>query len=153
MIEIEVNIIKKEIGRRFKLFREAIEKTQAQLAKELKVYQSTITNIEVGKTFPGIKYLHYLFRKYGLNPSWILCDSGEMFGGVKKDHVQALLPALYSMQVNDPRFEKYIELLDLMQIPLIEHIMMGKLVELKAFAKEEIEAFKKVEKQENSMKS
>ncbi len=138
--------IKKEIGKRFKRFREAIDKTQTQLAMELNVYQSTITNIEVGKTFPSIKYLHYFYLTYGLNTNWLLSNRGDIF--VEPEERTALSASLLQCHVpkNDPRYQKYAELLDLMQVPEIEQIILAKLVEMKVLAKEEINEFREKEK-------
>ena len=54
--EIKSAALRKEIGLRFKEFREAIKKSQKKLADELEVCQSTITYIETGKCFPGIRF-------------------------------------------------------------------------------------------------
>lgn len=136
------SIIKKEIGRRLKWFREAIGKTQTQLAEELHVYQSTITNMEVGKTFPSIKYLHYFHHTYGLNTNWLLSNKGDVF--VSEEEHTSLAASLLECHVpkDDARFEKYAELLDLMQVSEVEQIILAKLVELKVFAREEINQFR-----------
>ena len=46
---------------------------------------------------------------------------------------------------DDPMYEKYVEMLNLMRNPLIEQVMIGKLLELKILAKEEIAIFKQKE--------
>jgi transcriptional regulator with XRE-family HTH domain len=119
--------IKKQIGQRFKKFRETIGKTQFQLASEFKVYQSTITNIEVGKTFPGIKYLHQLGKTYRLNADWVVNDRGEMF-----DNPSPVPTAI---------FKKYIELLNLLQVPVVEQLILARLAEIKVIARDDIEHF------------
>ena len=119
--------IKKQIGQRFKKFRETIDKTQVQLAGEFNVYQSTITNIEVGKTFPGIKYLHFLGENYGLNADWIVNNRGEMF-----DESPPFPTAL---------IEKYTKLLNLMKVPVVEQLILARLEEVKVIAREEIKRF------------
>jgi DNA-binding XRE family transcriptional regulator len=133
--------IKKEIGQRFKRFREAICKTQTQLAKELNVYQSTITNIEVGKTFPSIKYLHRFFHTYRLNTNWLLGNKGDIFITIEEQEarVVSLLPC--HVPKAEPKYEKYNELIKMMKVPAIEQIILAKLVELKVLAKEEIKEF------------
>ncbi|UCH96259.1 MAG: helix-turn-helix transcriptional regulator [Candidatus Aminicenantes bacterium] len=142
--------IKKEIGRRFKRFREAIGKTQTQLAKELNVYQSTITNIEVGKTFPGIKYLHYFHHTYGLNTNWLLSNKGEIF--VSEEARTSSAASLLECHVpkNNPLYEKYAELIALMKVPMVEQIILAKLVELKVVGKEEIKEFWEKENLQNA---
>lgn len=143
--------LKKEIGKRFKRFRAEIKKTQADLAEELGVYQSTITNIEVGKTFPGIKYLHYFQDKYRLNANWLLSNMGEMFVADEENSAKPAASVLgCHVQEEDPRFNRYLELVDLMQVPVIEQIILAKLTELKVFAKEEIDEFRSNEPQQLS---
>ena len=71
--------LKKKIGDRFKKFRKAIDKPQHHLAEELDVFQSTITNFELGKTFPNSGYLFHFFEKYGLNIHWLFTGEGFMF--------------------------------------------------------------------------
>jgi transcriptional regulator with XRE-family HTH domain len=123
--------IKKQIGQRFKKFREAIDKTQVQLAGEFKVYQSTITNIEIGKTFPGIKYLYQLGKSYRLNADWIVNDRGEMFDDAPP--------------ISMARIQKYSNLLNLMQIPVVEQLILARLEEVKVIAREEIKSFQALE--------
>jgi transcriptional regulator with XRE-family HTH domain len=137
--------IKKEIGKRFKQFREAMGNTQAQLARELGVYQSTITNIEVGKTFPGLKYLHHFQKSYLLNVNWLLNGVGEMFG-VEQARPPAVSLIPCHIPEKDPRFAKYAELIDLMQVPVVEQVVLAKLIEIKVIAREEIEKFLKLRK-------
>ena len=137
--------IKKEIGHRFKRFRKAIGKTQMQLARELKVYQSTITNIEVGKTFPGLKYLHYFHDKYRLNTNWLLSDRGDMFESEEVRTSTAVSLLNCHIRKKDDMYKKYSELIDLMKVPVIEQVILAKLVELKVLAKEEIDHIRKKE--------
>ncbi|UCH96429.1 MAG: helix-turn-helix transcriptional regulator [Candidatus Aminicenantes bacterium] len=122
--------IKKQVGKRFRQFREAIGKTQVQLGQEFKVYQSTITNIEVGKTFPSIKYLHHLGKAYRLNADWVVNNRGEMF-------LSPALDLIYTVLI-----EKYSELLDLMQVPVVEQLILARLEEIKVIAREDIEGFR-----------
>lgn len=116
--------IKEQIGQRFKKFRETIGKTQVQLAQEFNVYQSTITNIEVGKTFPGIKYLHQMGEAYRLNADWIVNGRGGMFDE--------------SPPFPKNLIEKYSNLLRLMEIPVVEQLILARLEEVKVIAREEI---------------
>jgi DNA-binding XRE family transcriptional regulator len=124
--------IKEQIGQRFRKFRETIDKTQVQLAGEFNVYQSTITNIEVGKTFPNIKYLHQLGNSYRLNADWIVNGRGEMF-----DNSPPFPTALV---------EKYSNLLNLVQVPVVEQLIMARLEEVKVIAREEIKRFQALKK-------
>ena len=119
--------LKNQIGQRFKRFRDTIGKTQLQLAGEFKVYQSTITNIEMGKTFPSIKYLHQLGKTHRLNADWIVNDRGEMF-----DDSPPFPTAL---------IERYSNLIKLMQVPVVEQLILARLEEVKVIAREDIERF------------
>jgi transcriptional regulator with XRE-family HTH domain len=133
---------KKEIGLRFKEFRQVIKKNQYELAEELKGGQSTITNIETGKIFPGIPFQNYLHRQYHLNLHWLLTGEGEMIIFPAGNSKYADLPLLFwHISEDEPRFERYVELISLMRIPFIEEIILGKLAELKVIAKEEINSF------------
>ena len=145
------SIIKKDIGRRLKWFREAIGKTQTQIAAELQVYQSTITNMEIGKTFPSIKYLHYFYHTYGLNTNWLLSNLGDMF--VAEEEHTSLAASLLECHVpkKDARYAKYAELIDLMQVSEVEQIILAKLVELKVFAREEINQFRESRKEKRKV--
>jgi transcriptional regulator with XRE-family HTH domain len=140
------NQIKKEVGRRFKRFRESIGKTQTQLANELGVYQSTITNIEVGKTFPNIKYLTYFHKKYRLNTNWLFSDKGDIFIAEEDPATSAASLLNYHLQRSQTTYERYTELMELMQIPVVEQVLLAKLMEIKVIAKEEIEEFRQKEK-------
>ncbi|MCP4146211.1 MAG: helix-turn-helix transcriptional regulator [bacterium] len=120
---IKGNLAKKEVGRRFRRFRESIEKAQYELAEELGISQSTIANIERGKAFPNINYLHNFYHKYNLNINWLITGEGEM------------------LTVLSPVNAKYFELFNLMQIPSIEHVILAKLIELKALLREEVRDF------------
>lgn len=114
---------KESIGSRFRRFRESIGKAQHELGAELNISQSTVANIERGKAFPNITYLNYFYKTYQLNINWLLTNEGEMF---------------HKSKITD---ERYLELIDLMQVPPVEQLIFSKLVELKALLKNEIKTF------------
>ncbi|MCP4220683.1 MAG: helix-turn-helix transcriptional regulator [bacterium] len=118
---------KEDIGRRFRKFREYVGRAQHEMATDLGVSQSTIANIERGKAFPNINYLHYFYGEYNLNVNWLLTAEGEMVSTV-----EGVSP-------------KYSELLELMRIPVIEQVILARLVELKALLKDEIKTFQEQE--------
>ena len=111
------------------------------LAAELKVHQSTITNIEHGTTFPKINYLQYFYEKYGLNINWLVTGEGEMYmrGHPKSGGAARIMYP--HVQYGDPRFDQYDELTLLMQIPAIEQVMLAKLMEAKTLFKDEVKTF------------
>ncbi len=133
------NSLKKEIGERFRKFRESIGKAQHELASELDIYQSTITNIERGKTFPNIKYLEYFYHKYNLNINWLITSEGEMT--VTRYRTFPNAPVLMDRRFSekDARYEQYMGLFNFMQVPEVEQVMLARLTELKAIFKHEIE--------------
>jgi transcriptional regulator with XRE-family HTH domain len=134
--------LKKEIGRRFKVFRKFIKKSQYELAKGLNVLQAAIANIEIGNIFPGIPGQNYLNIQYHLNLNWLLTGEGEMIISPEKKSKHFDLTQLFScIDENDPRFEKYVELKSLLRIPVIEEIIFAKLAEIKVIAEEEFKSF------------
>jgi transcriptional regulator with XRE-family HTH domain len=112
--------VRKKVGFRFMLFRKAIGKTVRELSSELNVTESTITDIENGTAYPEIEYLHYFHEKYGLNINWLLTKTGRMF--VKKS----------PSETKDPRYEKYVELIELMRVPAVEQAIEAALTEIRA---------------------
>ncbi len=127
-----------EMGIRFLLFRKALKKNRAQLASELGSHQEEIAAIERGKVFPKINYLHYLNREYGLNINWMVCEAEDMF---IKDHPQDVDPNYLvkpSIPMDDPlERKKYLEFIQLMQIPVIEEAILAKLKEIKELLQED----------------
>ncbi len=141
MSQQNTSTIKKDVGARFCEFRKAISKTQTQLSEELGIYQSTIASFEMGKTFPNFKYLHYFHEKYGLNINWLISGNGDKFVERYRYRIETKAPYLKD---SDPQYylsslEKYSELLCLMEIPIIEQVILAKLLELKTFLKDEVQ--------------
>jgi transcriptional regulator with XRE-family HTH domain len=134
--------LKAEVGKRFKEFRVAKKKPQHVLASELKVHQSTITNIEHGTTFPKINYLQYFYERYGLNINWLVTGEGDMYMAGHPKAVGVSRIMYPEVQYGDPRYEQYEELADLMQIPAIEQVIMAKLVEAKILFKDEVKQYR-----------
>jgi transcriptional regulator with XRE-family HTH domain len=130
--------IKQEIGKRFRRFRETIRKAQHELASELDIYQSTITNIERGKTFPNIKYLQHFYHKYDLNVNWLLTNQGDMIIYHYRTNPNALSVMDCHLAYNDPKYELYADLLNYMQVPEVEQLILARLTEAKALFKEQI---------------
>ena len=128
--------LKRKIGHRFKRFRHKIKKSQKQLAEELQLNQSTITNIEVGKTFPKTAYLRHFYDKYRLNAHWLINGSGDML----LTDIQVKKTAFRLLSgLDEHYFKQYMELIQLMKVPVIREVMFGKLEEMKKIAKDDIE--------------
>jgi transcriptional regulator with XRE-family HTH domain len=151
-MRINDQTLKKSVGLRFRKFREALKKTQYDLAAELQVYQSTITNIELGKTFPKINYLHHLHNKYRLNLNWLLREKGDMFLPKELNGFGISFIGRPHVKYGDPMYDKYVELFTLMQIQVIEQVILAKLVELKALMKDEVKEFYERIKREQEQK-
>lgn len=138
--------LKQDVGKRFKDFRVDKKKAQHILAAELKVHQSTITNIEHGTTFPKINYLEYFYQKYGLDINWIVTGNHEMFRKGFPGSTQPNVVLSPHAQYGEPKFDQYVELHNLMKIPVIEQVVLAKLAECKILFKEEVKEF--LEKQD-----
>jgi transcriptional regulator with XRE-family HTH domain len=140
--------LKQDVGDRFRAFRLNQKKAQHVLASELKVHQSTITNIEHGTTFPKINYLHYFYEKYGLNVNWLVTGEGEMYlENFKKGSGAAVLKYPH-VRYGDPNYDQYAELINLMQVPVIEQLIMARLSEVKMVFKDEVEKFEAAKEKE-----
>ena len=134
--------MKKEIGLRFKQFREFINKSQDKLSEELQVRQVIISEIETGRTFPALNLQYYLNNQYHLNINWLIQGSGEMIEPPWKRSKDLDLQQLLSqIDKNDPMYENYVELLSLLRIPFIKAIIFAKLEEIKMLAAKEIKSF------------
>ena len=103
------------------LSRISIHKAQHELGSELNIEQSLISNIESGECYPNIRYLNYLYKKYGLNINWLVSGKGEMF---IRNEGPILVPD-----------QKYCELFNLMKVPFIELQVLAKLTETKIILK------------------
>ncbi|MCK5055798.1 MAG: helix-turn-helix transcriptional regulator [Candidatus Aminicenantes bacterium] len=134
--------LKKKIGDRFKKFRKAINKPQHHLANELDVFQSTITNFELGKTYPNSGYLYHFYEKYGLNIHWLFTGQGNKFISELPENSDTSRVGESGLEYWGPvKYHDYMDLLKHMQIAEVEKIIFAKLTELKALYKNEIDAF------------
>ncbi|MGD1842287.1 MAG: helix-turn-helix domain-containing protein [Thermonemataceae bacterium] len=70
-----------EIKEKIKLIREHFKLNKGQFAESLGVHQTTISNVELGKTFPSGEVLYNIRKVYGVDPDYLLDDNCEdMFG-------------------------------------------------------------------------
>lgn len=123
---------KKELGFRFRMFRKALRKSRVELASELGSSTSSIIMIEKGTISPKITDLHYLYNKYGLNINWLLSKTGHMFVEKPEDNQDGKMGELYN---------KYAELLDLMQVPAVEQAINAALTQIRALLELETDDF------------
>ncbi|MCP5108262.1 MAG: helix-turn-helix transcriptional regulator [bacterium] len=104
---------KKSMGQRFRQFRETLDMTQTELAKQLGVTTASVINIETREVVPPFNILIHLYGNFKLNINWMLTGKESM-------RTTAL--------VIDG---KHRELLELMQVPEVEQFIFSQLKELK----------------------
>ncbi|MGD2090248.1 MAG: helix-turn-helix transcriptional regulator [Candidatus Aminicenantes bacterium] len=132
MCELE---IKKEIGQRFRVFRQAIGKKQIQLARELKVSPSAITFIEQGTCFPKFNYINYLHGYYRLNIDWLLGSDVPMFLPVAREGKACASFLSCHIPYHDPVYGMYVELMELMEVPGVERSILKEAARIKRLFK------------------
>ncbi len=70
-----------EIGKRLIKVREHLRLKQNQLAEDVGLSPSYLSDIEKGKSNPGFNFLMRLYRKYKVSLDWLLFNEGTMFCG------------------------------------------------------------------------
>jgi transcriptional regulator with XRE-family HTH domain len=136
--------IKKEIGQRFRVFRQAIGKKQIQLARELKVSPSAISFIEMGTSFPKINYINYLHRYYRLNIDWLLGREVPMFLPVAREEKDCASFLPCHIPYRDPVYGMYVELMELMQVPGVGRAILEEAARIKRTFKNKQETSRRV---------
>lgn len=63
---------KETFQKNLRIARKKREYTQEEVAKELEISRTNITNYETGRTEPDIETLGKLIDLYKVNPSWLL---------------------------------------------------------------------------------
>jgi len=134
--------IKKEIGRRFRVFRKAIGKKQIQLAREIGVSPSAISFIERGTSFPKINYIDFLHRNYRLNIDWLLGGEVPMFSVVKGEGKKCDSFLSCHVACHDPLYVMYMELMELMQVSVVEREILGELSQIKSTFKNKLKTLR-----------
>lgn len=135
--KLKHDVCKNEIRVRFSIFRDIIDRTREQLAAELDIPVSEIEDIEEGRCFPKIIYLHYLYEKYGLNINWMIGKSGDMFTNNDRPKLRTIYPPAVPTRNGEPCPKQYIELLELMELPIIKESIMAALLEIKTLLKKQ----------------
>ena len=139
--------LKKDIGNRLRQFRSTIGKSQEEFEFDTDINQATCSRIEQGKIFPIIKYLIRMKNVYQLNTDWLISGKGVMFE--KKESLPDESYVSYlgcHIPPTDKRYDLYQELIDIMQLPDIDEIILAKIKLIKRGYREEIEEFKKKKK-------
>jgi len=130
---------KRDIGTRFRIFRELIDCTPDQLATELGIEPVEVLDIEAGRIYPGVPCLDRLHRQYRLNVNWLLGRMGEIFEQPGKREMGDPGGTSRPSGTVTVRLAQYRELLELMEIPLVEEAIMATILELKALLKKQTE--------------
>ena len=73
---------KKEIGQRFKKFRELVGKSKKEMEQEANhplIMTERIKLFEYGAIIPDIIFMQYFTEEYGLNLTWLVKGTGLLF--------------------------------------------------------------------------
>lgn len=106
---------------RLRQVRKALGLSQTAIASALGVSMASYVRYEIGRLSPRMDTLAALCRMYSINANWLLAGEGSMFFKKEAEEEVSNEPA-----VDDP----YMDLLALMENPLIERLIMDKLSEL-----------------------
>lgn len=80
-----------EIGNRIRLLRKAENLTQKDFSKRLLISQSYLSGLENGNEVPTSKLLKLICLEFGVNESWLVNNSGEMYDEVYGNDKSALV--------------------------------------------------------------
>jgi transcriptional regulator with XRE-family HTH domain len=97
------------IGKRLIMVREQLGLKQKQMAADLGLSSSYLSDIEKGKSNPGFNFLMRLYRKYRVSLDWLLFEEGDMFCGTGIKEKGRLPEFNFGDQT-----ERVIEMLDIM---------------------------------------
>jgi transcriptional regulator with XRE-family HTH domain len=113
-----------EVGKRLIMVRERLDLKQKQLAAELGLSSSYLSDIEKGKVNPGFNFLMRIYRKYKVSLDWLLFNEGDMFCGIGIKERGRLPEFDYGDQT-----ERVIEMLDIMdKSPFFLSYMMSQYI-------------------------
>lgn len=110
---------------RLREIRKSLGLTQDAFCEKLGVSKSTYVRYELGEMMPKLQFLSILTRKFHVNSNWLLTGIGDMFLRTGPEDISLINPKV-------ARDKRYSELLNLLNIPVVEDIMMAKLIEVKA---------------------
>jgi transcriptional regulator with XRE-family HTH domain len=128
------------VGDRFRMFREAVGKSQEALAKEMKRSVKLVKAIEDGKQMPPIMCMYYIQKNYQLDLNWLLTGAPTLVQPEKfMGGPPPILLKKCCKERGIPVKDQYEELLILLQIPGIAQLILAKLTECKHIFKDEIE--------------
>ena len=68
----------REIGRRFRLFREAMKKTPHEFEDETGFPRGYVLLFEKGEAGTFLRFIEHFYSRYHLNLTWLVRGKGEM---------------------------------------------------------------------------
>jgi len=71
------------VGERLRALRKVLKKKQIEVAKELKLNPSAISQMESGKINPSLDNMQQMWRMYGVDLHWLITGEGNMFSDSK----------------------------------------------------------------------
>jgi hypothetical protein len=108
---------KKEIGNRFRIFRQLVLRTRTEFAEEASLPEEYIAQIEWGTVLPGILSTEFFYKEYGLSITWLVSGEGNIFykhGTRTPRHAYSIDKKLH---YEDPEFHQYLGVVKQLQIP------------------------------------
>lgn len=122
---------KKEIGDRFRIFRQLVLKTRREFADEASLPEEYIAQIEWGAVIPGILSIEYYYKEYGLNLTWLVSGDGNIFykKGPRTPHHAYQIDT--KMDYRDAEFQEYLAIVKQMQIPEMKQDLISMMKHIK----------------------
>jgi transcriptional regulator with XRE-family HTH domain len=123
-------IYDKDIASRFAYFRKKyIGDTQSIAAKELKVPQSNISDMESGKQSIGYKVINRMIEAYRLNAEWLATGEGHPIakpapdtGGLMGKSIKTLEKNIRELETKLIQMEKSMRIMEVNQAHFIKRI-------------------------------
>jgi transcriptional regulator with XRE-family HTH domain len=117
-----------------KEIRKTLKMTQDEFSAQFGVSKATYVRYELGEMMPKAQFLSLLAKKFHINLNWLLTGKGER--SLDGNHLDISL-------INPKVFQdkRYLELLDLLNIPVVEEVLMAKLTAVKALLSSVIEEY------------
>ena len=109
-----------EFGRRFREIRQCLKISQKDFALKLGVSNSFISEIEYGKTKPGLLLFIKLGDMFNINPAWLLLEKGGMFLNEAETNAGENTKELSNIEKNLEKLLWYFK-----HSPLVKHTVMG----------------------------
>lgn len=120
--------LRKDLGRRFRQFRETQEISQKRMAEMLGINRISLYRHEEGKWFPEYSILHRISEAFDLSMDWLLFNKGPVLYSQKEQEAKAAALKKEAEEKHDCRNvlkEEYRELLDYMErFPVLRYELL-----------------------------